>query len=122
MSVSPNNLLPFIDRTSISLTKIQKYPLFEGKFIESLDFTLCKMIIEKPAVFSQETISGFNTAVMSKMRTNGNLEVTHNQRFGLGRFYADKNTSFIPHPRAIKHTLLNLPVVVKKVLKKPLVT
>ena len=103
--MTSTNKLDFMDEIKILTKKIQKYPLFEGTFTETVDFTLCKMIIDKPNTFSPETISGFNTAVMSKLRADGSLHVIHNQRFGLGRFYADKNVSFIPHQREIKHTL-----------------
>lgn len=106
-STNSPNKLSFMDGAKILIKKIPKYPLFEGNFIESVDYTLCKMIIDKPDTFSPETITGFNTAVMTKLRTNGDLQVKHNQRYGLGRFYADNNVSFIPHQREIKHTLFS---------------
>ena len=108
MSINtPLNKIPFMNGLSIKIKDIPKYPAFDGKFTEKVDFTLCSMLLEKTNIFSPETISGFNTSVMSKMRNNGNLDVIHNQRFGLGRFYADNNTSLIPQPRAIKHTLFS---------------
>ena len=106
-SNSSNNKLSFMDGSKILIKQIPKYPLFEGVFTESVDYTLCKMIVDKPDTFSPETITGFNTAVMTKLKPNGDLQVKHNQRYGLGRFYADNNVSFIPHQREIKHTLFS---------------
>ena len=106
-SNSSTNKLPFMTCLNISIKNIPKYPAFEGIFTETVDKTLCGMIMEKTDIFSQETIHGFNKAVMDKMRATGELNVKHNQRHGLGRFYADNNTSLIPHPRGIKHTLFS---------------
>lgn len=99
------NKLPFMNGSKILIKKIPKYPLFEGEFIENMDITLCKMIIETPDIAPQKNIDGFKTAVYDKLKSNGDLVVKHNQRFGLGRYYPDKNQSLIPHPRTIKHTL-----------------
>jgi hypothetical protein len=105
MTTVNNNKLTFMDGTKILLKKIPKYPLFEGEFIENMDVTLCKMIIDTPDIAPVENVDGFKTAVYNNLKSNGDLVVIHNQRHGLGRFYADKNRSLIPHPRSIKHTL-----------------
>ena len=100
-----NNKLPFMNGTKVLLKKIPKYPLFEGEFIKNMDITLCKMILDTPDIAPAENIDGFKTAVYNNLKPNGDLVVKHHQRYGLGRFYADKNRSLIPHPRSIKHTL-----------------
>lgn len=100
-----SNKLPFLNGTKILLKKIPKYPLFEGEFIQNVDITLCKMLIDTPDIAPVENIDGFKSAVYNHLKPNGDLVVKHNQRHGLGRFYADKNRSLIPHPRSIKHTL-----------------
>jgi hypothetical protein len=105
MTTQNTNKLSFMDGTKVLLKKIPKYPLFEGEFIENMDSTLCKMIIDTPDIAPVENIDGFKTAVYNNLKSNGDLVVIHNQRHGLGRFYADKNRSLIPHPRSIKHTL-----------------
>jgi phage/plasmid-associated DNA primase len=105
MATQNTNKLPFMDGTKVLLKKIPKYPLFEGEFIENMDITLCKMIIDTPDIAPVENVDGFKTAVYNNLKSNGDLVVKHNQRYGLGRFYADKNRSLIPHPRSIKHTL-----------------
>ena len=98
-TTTTTNKLEFMEGCKILTKKIPKYPLFEGTFTETVDYTLCKMIVDKPDVFTPETLNGFNTAVMSKLRADGSLSVQHNQRHGLGRYYADGNVSFIPHQR-----------------------
>lgn len=105
--MSSTNKLEFMNGVKITMKKIPKYPLFEGAFVEKVDYTLCKMIIDKPDTFDQETVTGFNEAVMKNLRPDGSLVVVHNQRYGLGRYYADNNISFIPHQRRIKHTLFS---------------
>ena len=77
----------------------------EGAFVEKVVCTLCKMISDKPDTFDQETVTGFNDAVMKYLKPDGSLVVVHNQRHRFGRFYADNNVSLIPHERRIKHTL-----------------
>ena len=105
MTTMNTNKLPFMDGVKINIKKIPKYPLFEGEFVEKIDITLCKMIIDTPDIAPIENIEGFKTAVYNNIKSNGELVVKHNQRHGLGRFYADNNRSLIPHPRSIKHTL-----------------
>jgi phage/plasmid-associated DNA primase len=105
MTTQNTNKLTFMDGTKIHLKKIPKYPLFEGEFIENMDITLCKMIIDTHDIAPVENVDGFKTAVYNNLKSNGDLVVKHNQRHGLGRFYADNNRSLIPHPRSIKHTL-----------------
>ena len=105
MTTVNTNKLPFMNGTKILIKKIPKYPLFEGEFIENMDITLCKMILDTPDIAPIESIDGFKTAVYNNLKSNGDLVVKHNQRYGLGRFYADENRSLIPHPRSIKHTL-----------------
>ena len=103
MTTENTNKLPFMNGTKILLKKIPKYPLFEGEFIENMDITLCKIILEPPDTAPAVNIDGFQSTVYNNLKPNGDLVVKHNQRFGLGRFYADKNRSLIPHPKNIRY-------------------
>jgi phage/plasmid-associated DNA primase len=104
-TIQNTNKLPFMDGIKISLKKIPKYPLFEGEFIENIDTTLCKMLIDMPNIANVKNIDGFTNAVYNNLKSNGDLVVKHNQRHNIGRFYPDNNQSLIPHLRAFKHTL-----------------
>lgn len=102
---SSNNSLPFVQGVKITLSSIQAYPEFAGKFIEPVDITLCKLISEDKNL-AKEVSTLFNSTVMTNIRPNGHIPVVHNQRHKLGRFYADNDISLIPHSRLVKHTLM----------------
>ena len=80
MTTAPqSNKLEFMNGVKITLKKIPKHPQFEGAFVEKVDYTLCKMIIDKPDTFDQETVTGFNDAVTKNLKPDGSLVVVHNQ-------------------------------------------
>ena len=99
------NKISFIDGVNIKLNEIPPYTDFKGKFVEQMDYDLCK-IIDKYEDLHPATKTLFRTTVMENIKPNGDLVVKHNQRHKIGRFYADGDISLIPHARVIKHTLM----------------
>jgi nicotinamide mononucleotide adenylyltransferase len=98
--------IQFLKNWTIDLTKLPQYTNFKGKFEVELDYNLLLMIGQSTnPVFTDERKRLLLT-LLNKINKNTNiLEITHNQRFGIGRFYADNQISPICISRHIKHTL-----------------
>ena len=99
------NKIPFIDGIHIKLKIIPPYPEFKGRFKINIDKELCK-IIDNYADFHPSVKTLFRNTVMANISNNGNLYIKHNQRYKLGRFYANGDISLIPHARQLKHTIM----------------
>ena len=100
------NKISFADGITIKIDEIPSYTDFRGKFVEQIDYDLCK-IIDKFEDLHPATKTLFKTTVMENIKPNGDLVVKHSQRHKIGRFYADGDISLIPHARVIKHTLMH---------------
>ena len=100
-----SNKISFIEGITIKIDEIPSYADFRGKFVEQIDYDLCKIIDEYPDLHpAVKTL--FKSSVMENLKPNGDLFVKHTQRHNLGRFYADGDVSIIPHSKSIKHTLM----------------
>ena len=97
--------LPFLDNLTVVLKKIPSYPNFQGKFIEPVDIYLLQLIIDSDNEnITQSMKSRLKDSIIHNIKRN-EISVKHNQRHGLGRFYADNDISLIPHSKYVKHTL-----------------
>jgi hypothetical protein len=72
-----SNKLPFLNGTKVLLKKIPKYPLFAGEFIQNIDITLCKMIIDTPDIAPVENIDGFKSADDNHVKTNEGVGIVN---------------------------------------------
>lgn len=105
--ISANKInLPFItDGWTIELSKIPKYPEFDGEFIESLDYPLLQQIYDSEELMNKPEIKSLLKNILNCIDKNtGELKVVHNQRYKCGRYYADNDISLIPLSKYIKHT------------------
>jgi len=98
--------LPFLDKLTITLKNVPKYPLFQARFIEPTDKYLLQLFMDsKDPKITKEMKTMLDSCILRNIKNNNQLSVFHNQRHGLGRFYPDKDISIIPHAKFIKHTL-----------------
>ena len=98
--------LDFLDGIQISLSKIPRYPEFEGDFFEPVDKILCGMILdndENLCVYHDSDGSAKHLSSLLTLRSHvyenikkGYLTVKHYQNYGIGRFYSTDNISLIP--------------------------
>lgn len=100
--------IAFLKNWTIDITKIPQYSAFRGKFNLQLDYTLLRNImISNKEVFTDDR-KRLLLPILNKInQQTGMLEVEHNPRYGLGRFYPNDAISPICISRHIKHTLFS---------------
>jgi hypothetical protein len=96
--------MKFLKSWSIALDKLPTYAVFKKHFTVQLDNALLrKMYKSRLPVFTDER-KALLLPIINALKGD-TLIVKHNQRFNLGRFYADNSISPICLARHIKHTL-----------------
>lgn len=100
--------ISFLKNWTIDHSKIQQYAPFRGTFHMQLDYTLlCQMYSYDHSEFTSERKAMLRPILETINKATGVLDVKHNNRFGLGRFYADNSISPINISRHMKHTLFS---------------
>jgi hypothetical protein len=112
--------MKFLKNWTIELTKIPVYSAFKGPFNVQLDYAILqdimnvndpeftndrKILLKKLIDGITVTVNGKTQIVKGIDKRSGLLEVSHSQRYGLGRFYPNHTLSPICMSRHIKHTL-----------------
>jgi hypothetical protein len=98
--------MKFLNSWTIALDKLPTYAAFKKSFEIELDNAFMQKIYNSNNdVFTDER-KALLLPIINAMKGN-KLKVKHNQRYGLGRFYADNSISPICVSRHIKHTLFN---------------
>jgi hypothetical protein len=100
--------IAFLKNWTIDITKVPQYSAFRGKFNLQLDYTLLRNIMtSNKEVFTDDRKQLLLPIVNKINKQTGMLEVEHNPRYGLGRFYPNDSISPICVSRHIKHTLFS---------------
>ena len=115
--------MKFLKSWTIDLSKIPVYTAFKGTYKVQLDYPLLsnmmnrdditdinedrKMLLKRILDGDIKTVDNKEITIKGINQTNGSLNIIHNQRFGLGRFYPDDTISPICVSRHIKHTLFH---------------
>ena len=98
--------ISFLKGWTIDVSKIPQYSAFRGTFSLKLDYTLLRNIMTSNHPDFTDDRKKLLLPVLNKINKQTSiLEVVHNPRFGLGRFYPDDSISPICISRHIKHTL-----------------
>lgn len=112
--------MKFLKNWTIELTKIPVYSALKGSFNVQLDYPILQDIMntsgpeftdDRKAILKNliegitVTTNGKSQLIKGINKTTGFLEITHSQRYGLGRFYPNHTLSPICMSRHIKHTL-----------------
>ena len=100
--------IAFLKNWTIDITKVPQYSAFRGKFNLQLDYTLLRNIMTSPNPEFTDDRKRLLLPIINKInQQTGMLEVEHNPRYGLGRFYPNDSISPICVSRHIKHTLFS---------------
>lgn len=98
--------IPFLKNWTIDITKLPQYTNFKGIFQVELDYNLLLMIGQSTNPVFTDNRKRLLFNILTKINKETNiLEITHNQRYGIGRFYPENQVSPICISRHIKHTL-----------------
>jgi hypothetical protein len=112
--------MKFLKNWTVDLSKIPMYTAFKGSFNIKLDYHILQdMLNSNDPVFTNDrkvllkkllngmsiTTNGKSVLIKGVDKLTGILEISHNQRYGLGRFYPSHTMSPICISRHIKHTL-----------------
>ena len=98
--------IPFLKNWTIDISKIPQYSAFRGKFSLKLDYVILRNIMTSNNPIFTDNRKQLLLPVLNKINKQTSiLEVIHNPRYGLGRFYPDESISPICVSRHIKHTL-----------------
>ena len=98
--------ISFLKGWTIDVSKIPQYSAFRGIFSLKLDYTLLRNIMISNHPDFTDDRKKLLLPILNKINKQTSiLEVVHNPRFGLGRFYPDDSISPICISRHIKHTL-----------------
>jgi len=91
---------------TIEISKIPKYPEFEGEAYEELDYNILQLIYDSEDLQNKPEIRANLLSVINSInKRTGILKINCSQRKGCGRFYADESKSLIPLSRSVKHTV-----------------
>ena len=113
--------MKFLKSWTIDLSKIPVYTAFKGTYKVQLDYPLLsnmmnrddipeinedrKMVLKRNLDGDIKIVDNKEITIKGVNQATGHLNIIHNQRFGLGRFYPDDTISPICVSRHIKHTL-----------------
>jgi hypothetical protein len=112
--------MKFLKNWTVDLSKIPMYTAFKGSFNIQLDYPILQDILNSnDPVFTNDrkvllknllngmtiTTNGKSMLIKGVDKLTGFLEMSHTQRYGLGRFYPSHTMSPICMSRHIKHTL-----------------
>ena len=98
--------IPFLKNWTIDITKLPQYTSFKGKFQIELDYHILLIIGQSTNPVYTDNRKRLLLNLINNINKETNiLEITHNQRYGIGRFYPENQISPICISRHIKHTL-----------------
>ena len=98
----------FLKNWTIDISKVPLYSAFRGIFNIKLDYTLLRNIMTSNNPNFTDDRKKLLLPILNKINKQTSiLEVEHNPRFGLGRFYPNDSISPICISRHIKHTLFH---------------
>jgi len=98
--------MKFLTNWTIDLGKLaeEKYTAFNGEFTMQLDYGVLKLLNESKFITDNQR-KNLIPLLLNTNKKTGQLKCKHNQRFNVGRYYADSKHSPICVSRIIKHTL-----------------
>ena len=101
-------MLDFLDNYTIDFSKLPEYEDFKAPFTVPFDKQICNMLTGglNPKV-TETMITNFRNNVLPHIRDVNTLTVLHNNRYGMGRFYSNNDTSPCCHTKFIKHTVFS---------------
>jgi phage/plasmid-associated DNA primase len=99
-------MLDIINNWTIDLENLPSYADFKKPFTVPFDKKLSQLLISgtNPKV-TDLMISNFKNNIYGRIGNDNAIEVRHNNRHGVGRFYSDSDTSPCCHTKFIKHTV-----------------
>jgi hypothetical protein len=101
----PTNKLVFLNSWTIKLDLLPSYASFKKDFNLELSYPILKSCYDSDhPQFTAERKEALKP-ILDKMKQKNKLFVKHEQRYNLGRFYANGSISPICVSRHIKHTL-----------------
>jgi hypothetical protein len=101
-------IIDFIDKWTINFEILKKYKYVEytKPFTVTIDKTICELLVSgiNPKITSI-MISKFKNNIINYIDSDNQLTVTHNNRYGMGRFYSNYDNSPVCHSKYLKHTI-----------------
>ncbi len=98
--------MKFLTNWTINLNKLPTYNAFKGNFNIKLNYHLLKACYDSNNNNFTDNRKKLLEPILNKINKQSHmLEISHNQRHNIGRFYPDKSISPISVSRHIKHTL-----------------
>jgi hypothetical protein len=101
----PTNKLAFLNNWTLKLDALPSYKSFSHKFILDLSYPILNACYDSDHSMMTPERKEALKAILDKMNKSNKLTVFHEQRYGVGRFYANESISPICVSRHIKHTL-----------------
>ena len=95
--------LAFLDGWKIELSKLPKYPHFEGTFKEKISKQLLQLLYDSDELKNKPEIKATLKNVIEATKNN-TISVNHYQNHKCGRFYCKNSISLIPLSKLVKHT------------------
>ena len=100
--------MKILNNWTLILAKLPTYTAFKGVFEIDINPDLLELMMESNNPnFTTERKTLLNNLIEKIDRKKNKLKVKHNQRYGIGRFYADNSISPICVSRHMKHTLFH---------------
>lgn len=100
--------MKFITNWTINLQKLPKYTQFKQPFHVRLNYNLLNTCYKSSnPIFTNDRKQLLEPILKCIDKKTEILEIKHNQRYGVGRFYPDESISPISVSRHIKHTLFH---------------
>ena len=100
--------ISFLKNWTIDISKIPQYSAFRDKFPLKLDYVLLRNIMTSTHHEFTDDTKRLLLPILNKINKQTSiLDVIHNPRYELGRFYPDDSISPICVSRHIKHTLFS---------------
>jgi hypothetical protein len=100
--------MKFLTNWTINFDKLPVYTAFKGVFNVKLNYHLLKACYESDnPVFTYNRKKLLEPIIDKINKKTHILEISHNQRYNIGRFYPDESISPICVSRHIKHTLFH---------------
>jgi hypothetical protein len=92
--------LSYLCGWTIDLKKIPSYSEFKNEFEETIDYDLCKIILENESnLICEESLNEFKKLVDCIDKKTNKLRVHYSPRFGIGRRYPDEPEEKLPNGR-----------------------
>lgn len=101
----PSNKLAFLNSWTLKLESLPDYKSFKHKFILDLSYPILKSCYDSDHSMMTSERKEALKPILDAMNMKNKLQVFHEQRYGIGRFYANQSISPICVSRHIKHTL-----------------